>query len=199
MFGLQYNIYGLQDMFQPISENCVVMPNGTIEDWPNISTQSVKLPLMGDIQPRPTFLPSAVPKDLSERIIKFHSDPIVWWVSQILRFLFRTKPEAEKMFKDAEKEIGFVKPVVGIQVRRTDKLIWEAIYHSVDEYMKYVEEYFELWEIREGKTLENKRIFVASDDPKVLEEFQTKYPGMTVLAIVLKNQFFKQYFNIFKG
>ncbi len=75
---------------------------------------------------------------------------------------------------------GAFNPYVGIHVRRTDK-ISEASFHQVEEYMKYVEEYYEFLEIRERKTLDVKRVYVASDDPKVLEECRKKYPGRNLL------------------
>ncbi len=75
---------------------------------------------------------------------------------------------------------GAINPYVGIHVRRTDK-ISEASFHQVEEYMKYVEEYFEFLEIKERKTLDAKRVYVASDDPTVLEECRKKYPGWNLI------------------
>ena len=42
------------------------------------------------------------------------------------------------MLADMEKTMNFVQPIVGIHVRRTDKVGTEAAFHSVEEYMKYV-------------------------------------------------------------
>lgn len=43
------------------------------------------------------------------------------------------------MLQDAEASLsGFEKPIVGIHVRRTDKVGTEAAFHAVEEYMKYV-------------------------------------------------------------
>jgi len=54
-------------------------------------------------------------------------------------------------------------------------------FHSVDEYMKYVEEYFEQLEMKEGK-LSKKQVYVASDDPKVLAECRKKFPDYEFLG-----------------
>jgi glycoprotein 6-alpha-L-fucosyltransferase len=62
----------------------------------------------------------------------------VWWVSEFLRYILRTQPDTAKMLEDVEKSLEFAKPIVGIHVRRTDKVGTEAAYHSVEEYMKYV-------------------------------------------------------------
>jgi len=42
------------------------------------------------------------------------------------------------MLVEAEKDQGLSHPIVGIHVRRTDKVGTEAAFHSVEEYMKYV-------------------------------------------------------------
>jgi glycoprotein 6-alpha-L-fucosyltransferase len=48
------------------------------------------------------------------------------------------QPDTAKMLQEVEKNLEFAKPIVGIHVRRTDKINTEAAYHSVAEYMKYV-------------------------------------------------------------
>ena len=40
-----------------------------------------------------------------------------------------------------------------------------------------MDEYFERLEIKEGKPLDVKRVYVASDDAKVLSECRRKFPG----------------------
>jgi hypothetical protein len=40
-----------------------------------------------------------------------------------------------------------------------------------------VEEYFERLEVKDGKKLETKRVYIASDDPKVLSECRKKFTG----------------------
>jgi glycoprotein 6-alpha-L-fucosyltransferase len=60
----------------------------------------------------------------------------------------------------------FEGPVVGIHVRRTDKVGTEAAFHPVEEYMKYVEEWFAKYELNHPAS-GTRRVFVASDDPKV--------------------------------
>ena len=43
----------------------------------------------------------------------------------------------------------------------------EAAFHGVEEYMKYVEEYYQELEVRQGYPVETKRVYVATDEPKV--------------------------------
>lgn len=54
-------------------------------------------------------------------------------------------------------------------MRRTDKVGTEAAFHSIEEYMTGVEEYYNQREMVE--TIEKRRVFLASDDPKVIINF----------------------------
>ena len=60
-----------------------------------------------------------------------------------------------------------------VHIRRTDKLAAEASFHSVAEYMTYVEEYFGRVELRTPGV--KRRVFLASDDPTALPEAKKKY------------------------
>ena len=46
---------------------------------------------MRDMKSKPEFLPPAIPKDLADRIIRLHGDPVVWWVGQFLKYILRPK------------------------------------------------------------------------------------------------------------
>lgn len=59
-----------------------------------------------------------------------------------------------------------------VHIRRTDKVGTEAAFHSVDEYMSAVEEYFKQLALTETITV--KRIYLASDDPKVFSDIRNK-------------------------
>ena len=60
-----------------------------------------------------------------------------------------------------------------VQVRRTDKLNSEAAFHSIEEYMFWVELYYKRLSTKEK--IDKKRVFIATDDPSVLPEAQKKY------------------------
>ena len=193
--GWRYNRNGYEEIFQPLSETCRE-PSGQKNHWPGSKdSMVVEIPIIDSINPRPRLLPPAIPKDLSDRILRIHGDPIVWWVSQFLKYLLRPQAETAKMLADAEKDQGLTHPVVGVHVRRTDKVGTEAAFHSVEEYMKYVsestylrvyfpfiiligfqvDEYYDKLELKEGK-IEEKKVYVATDDPKVLAECRKKFP-----------------------
>ena len=81
------------------------------------------------------------------------------------------------MYEQAEIERDPFKPMVGIHIRRTDKIIEEAQYHGIEEYMTYVEEYFLRQEMKNGVIIFPKQVFIASDDPMVFAELRQKYPN----------------------
>jgi len=107
------------------------------------------------------------------------------------RYLFRAKPETEEMFRQRTNN---VKAMVAIQVRRTDKKT-EAFYQPIEAYMKHVEEYFEKIEIENETKLEEKRVYVASDDPNILDECKQKFPGFFFInELLFFSKEIKQFF-----
>lgn len=58
-------------------------------------------------------------------------------------------------------------------MRRTDKVGTEAAYHSIDEYMMHVENYYRALKLRQPDVVQ--RVYLASDDPTVITEAQKKY------------------------
>lgn len=69
------------------------------------------------------------------------------------------------MLDSGIKKLGFQKPIVGVHIRRTDKVGTEASLHTVDEYMRGVEDYY--LQLEMVQKVDKRRVFLASDDPKV--------------------------------
>ena len=61
-----------------------------------------------------------------------------------------------------------------VQVRRTDKIGTEAEFHSIEEYMVHVEEWYKQRAVTTGQQVEQKRVFLATDDRNLLEEARKK-------------------------
>jgi len=180
--GWRYNKKGFEDVFLPLSETCTDPGGSSRANWPGkADTQVVELPIVDSVSPRPPFLPPSVPKDLVDRIATIHGDPIVWWVSQFLLYLLRPQPHLSKLLSDTMDNFNFEHPIVGIHVRRTDKVGTEAAFHPVEEYMGHVLEWWREYELMHG-TQQVKRVYVASDDPKVLGECRKKYPSIEFLG-----------------
>jgi len=179
--GWRYNKKGFQDVFLPMSETCTNPEGSSRSGWPGKdSTQVVELPIVDSVNPRPPFLPPAVPADLVDRISRLHGDPIVWWVSQFLKYMLRPQPHLQEMLDTTVNNFNIEHPIVGIHIRRTDKVGTEAAFHPVEEYMKYVEEWFRKQELTNADI--KRRVYVASDDPKVLGECRKKYPEIEFLG-----------------
>lgn len=113
----------------------------------------ISLPPVDYVSPRPAFIPPAIPADLAPRLLRLHGDPVVWWVGEFLRYLLRPQPEMadylasvlSKSRQEALQQVHLLDPsgsadlpMVGIHVRRTDKIGTEAAFHPVSEYMAYV-------------------------------------------------------------
>ena len=59
-------------------------------------------------------------------------------------------------------------------MRRTDKVGTEAAFHSIEEYMVHVEEWYQQRAITTGIQVDQKRVFLATDDRLLLEEAKKK-------------------------
>lgn len=165
--GWRYHKGGWEEVFKPISDTCTTIDGSSHANWgsAHYNTQVVDLPIIDSLNPRPAHLPLAIPADIATRLKRLHGDPIVWWVGQFLKYLLRMQPETETIIEAGMHKLGFQNPIVGVHIRRTDKVGTEAALHEVGEYMKHVDEYYNQLEMI--KKVEKRRIFLASDDPKV--------------------------------
>ena len=59
-------------------------------------------------------------------------------------------------------------------MRRTDKIGTEAAFHSIEEYMVHVEEWYQQRFITTGHQVDQKRVFLATDDRQLLGEAKKK-------------------------
>lgn len=59
-------------------------------------------------------------------------------------------------------------------MRRTDKVGTEAAFHSIEEYMVHVEAWYQQRAITTGQYIDQKRVFLATDDRHLLEEAKKK-------------------------
>lgn len=137
---------------------------------------------MGDLRPiRPKFMPNAIPKDLGDRIMKLHGYPSAYWVSQMIKYIYKLQPDVQKSLEDKFASMGFKRPIVGIHVRRTDKITSrEGGFHKLEEYMNEVHEYYD--KLQMVQTVDKRRVYLATDDPAVIKEARTSYPDYEFLV-----------------
>uniref|UniRef100_A0A4W6EKY4 Alpha-(1,6)-fucosyltransferase n=1 Tax=Lates calcarifer TaxID=8187 RepID=A0A4W6EKY4_LATCA len=168
---------GWETVFLPVSNTCTDRSGATTGHWSGEAhdkdVQVVELPIVDSLHPRPPYLPLAIPEDLAPRLQRLHGDPSVWWVSQFVKYLVR--PQAW---------LGEGDPAdyrqAGVHVRRTDKVGTEAAFHPIEEYMLHVEEQFQ--HLARRVHVDKKRVYLATDDPSLLQEAKTKYPDYEFIS-----------------
>ncbi|XP_049774973.1 alpha-(1,6)-fucosyltransferase-like [Schistocerca cancellata] len=159
------------EVFQPLSNTCSHL---NASDFPGALRDRlvVWLGAARGFLAHTTFHPPAVPADLLPTVRLFHGAPHAWWVGQVLTYLMRLQPRSDQLVRAALRRLNFTRPIVGIHVRRSDKLFHEAKYHAVDEYMAAVEDIYETLEITNGSGA--RKIYVATDDVTVFDEINKK-------------------------
>ncbi|CAK9293615.1 unnamed protein product [Gordionus sp. m RMFG-2023] len=209
----KYDSLGFEHEFLPLSA-CSSHEEG--EDRPvewrgdEIAQQDeprvIILPIIDIMSPQSQFLPLSIPSDLSQIVSTFHSRPHVWWVAQFASFVIRPTPHltkiAEALYDTIHQDSNpsksnrspFQHPIVGIHVRRTDKIGTEASFHDISEYMKHVDDYFDILDLKRiynSSILSSsptqiskiqRRVYIATDDINVLNEATKKYPHYIVLG-----------------
>ncbi|CAF3629186.1 unnamed protein product [Adineta steineri] len=121
-------------------------------------------------------MPMAIPEDLSERLIRLHGNPFVWFTGQLMKYLLRPQAWLTQFLEEKYNTLQFETPIVGIHVRRTDKVGTEAAFHDISEYMKYVEDYYIIYKYQNPNINVSKRVYIATDEPLVFDDARTKYP-----------------------
>ena len=182
--GWRYSPSGWETFFKPLSETCTNRDGANSRSWgpPSVidSVQVVELPIVDSLHPRPPFMPLAIPEDLAPRLTRLHGHPIVWWIGQFLKYMLRPQPDLQKDIDETKERLGFKSPIVGVHVRRTDKVGTEAAFHSMEEYMLHVDNFYEMLEKRQA--VAQRRIYLATDDPNLLMEAKQKFHQYEIIS-----------------
>lgn len=137
-------------------------------------------------QSTPPYLPLRIPKYLYKELTRYHGDPPTWWMGHLVSYLIRPQPWLSIKISEAQRRIGLQSPIAGIHIRRTDKIKSEAAYHDLTEYMVHVADWFGKESMKRQRMkmppLEKKRVYIASDDPTVLDEARNRYPDYEFLG-----------------
>ena len=64
-------------------------------------------------------------------------------------------------------------------MRRTDKINTEAAFHSIGEYMYWVDLYYN--KLERVQTVEQRRVYLATDDSNLLPEAKEKYVSVVFM------------------
>ncbi|CAH8536089.1 unnamed protein product [Schistosoma rodhaini] len=149
------------------------------------------------------WLPHVLPIDMNEELLRLHEAPYVWFAGQLAAYILRPKPKFSELINATLKSFkASGDPVVGVHIRRTDKIILEAKFHNLSEYMEQVDKFFDrqnadhlvmskrhdlngekLGSISEESigrknALRAKRsVYLATDDPNVFTQFSYNHPN----------------------
>lgn len=185
------NLYGdntWDDVFQPVSETCTLNTGSSHGDWKDHydaadPIQVIHVPKSKDIKIFPGYFIPAIPDDLASRLIKVSGDPAAWWISQFAKFVLRFTPLVQQMVENRATFLNISSgPIVGVHIRRTDKLESEAEYYALDEYMEAVSNYYDRLETARPEAKIIRRVFIATDDPTAIEEAKLNYPKYEIVG-----------------
>ncbi|KAE9417209.1 hypothetical protein Angca_004181 [Angiostrongylus cantonensis] len=184
--GWRYSEKGWLGTFLPIT-NCkyddVVRVSIFIEQYSITSkARIVRLGIIDFFPDKPEFLPLSIPRPISEELLKLHSNPPVFFIGQFLWYLMRSAEDLTKLLNTSISLIPYVTssgPIVGLQIRRTDKIGTEAAFHDVDEYIQWAEIWYKIQERRRDGNI-TRRVFVATDEPSVFLDIKRKFPHYEV-------------------
>jgi glycoprotein 6-alpha-L-fucosyltransferase len=163
------------NIFKPITSKCQYfdkISNKMVENIPMKNNTVIYRKIM-----------NSLPKEFGPEIIKLVESPISWFTSQFVGYIMRPQKRLIKYLEDYKKDINYSHPIVGIHVRRTDKVSYaEALFHDIDEYMISVESFYNKLELTSD--IKRKLVYVASDDPTVLPQFIERYPEYEFIGSV---------------
>ncbi|CAG7832435.1 unnamed protein product [Allacma fusca] len=135
-----------------------------------------------------------IPKGLLNIIKMNHEDPFLWYLGQFIKFTIKNSKKMQRVIAASARGMNIIgkTPVVGLHVRRTDK-IFEASdsYHELGDYMKIAGEYFDTFHELDASP---RTVYIASDDHTVLEKAKTSYtlPVWRILGLTSHTTFYNQ-------
>ncbi|CAH8517708.1 unnamed protein product [Schistosoma intercalatum] len=128
----------LHQSMLPLSDKCSYLDSDNRSD-------NIECPLVRKAFTDPKWLPYALPIDMSEELLRLHEAPFVWFGGQLAAYIMRLKPQLAQLINVTLKSFKTSgDPVVGVHIRRTDKLVLEAKFHDLSEYMEHVDNFFDL-------------------------------------------------------
>ncbi|XP_078493474.1 alpha-(1,6)-fucosyltransferase-like isoform X1 [Ciona intestinalis] len=169
----------LKKFLQPYSKNC----SPRTGDWKEVETFSdLKVNELSYIFSEHCTMPalrrySAFTDELWNSIELFHGNPKAWLAGRLVRYITRPTQELFDAMNKSAARIDFTRPIVGLHIRRSDKLTLVGEYarsHTFSEYMKHVEEWYGKHEMRKAmegsRNKVERRVYLATDDPGIWNE-----------------------------
>ncbi|XP_054166656.1 alpha-(1,6)-fucosyltransferase-like [Oppia nitens] len=162
-------------LFQPFSQTCSSPDGHNRTDWGSgdqLDTyQVLYYPIIDYISPIPEFLPLVIPEQIADVVIRQSGEPFIWFIGQVLNYIMRPSNKMTEYLHKFKRDNSIAHPIVGLHVRRTDKIGTEAKMHSLDEYMYFVDDYYNKLDVRNARKGVDKKVerlvYLATDEPEV--------------------------------
>ncbi|XP_064462438.1 alpha-(1,6)-fucosyltransferase-like [Ornithodoros turicata] len=119
-----------------------------------------------------------LPLTVADTLVANHGTPYAWWYGQIMAYILRLQDSTRRKIDMFKRAHDFEHPIVGIHIRRTDKLR-EAAYHETEQYMSHVVEFY--LKLSLTRPLTKRRVFVATDEPMVITQLEERFPKYTFI------------------
>ncbi|CAH1790373.1 unnamed protein product [Owenia fusiformis] len=167
----------------PPSDTCANHPLTDIQDWSTIETPEkslvntlrITLPDKGPKKSLHLFTAFSVPPRFAG-ISKKHRIPELWMVGQYVRYLIQPTKKLRQFISNVVSKIGFRTPVVGLHIRRGDK-VREVKPTPLNKYFDEINQYFLT------RNYDTKLVFLATDDKNVFNDCRDKYKQYTFIQL----------------
>ncbi|CAH1776245.1 unnamed protein product [Owenia fusiformis] len=172
------------------SDTCANHPLKDVQNWTAVknpeaslvNTLKINVPhgKLKEWSPHEALHPYKVPSRFASIALE-HQLPELWMVAQYIRYLIQPTEVLKQHISDVVTKIGFRRPIIGVHVRRGDKVapgpLKEADLTPLTKYMNEIDKF--VLQTQTNKT--RYAIFVATDDVHVLNEARNTYEQYTFI------------------
>ena len=111
------------------------------------------------------------------KLAKYHSDPAAFINGHFVSYVMRYKNDSDfyRRLQAAKQRMNVPHPYVGVQIRRSDKYT-EADFYAVEDYMKHVEEFWEIYFLKHPDRVNTtqRAVYLASDEGSIFRDIRTR-------------------------
>ncbi|XP_060562372.1 alpha-(1,6)-fucosyltransferase-like isoform X2 [Ruditapes philippinarum] len=163
------------EMLLPLSNTCTSPTNQTAAKvvFSVFGTDDIPV-IKASFQTNYFDLQRTIPSYLTNVIDHFHSNPSLWWAGQIATFILRPSKNFNLLIEKSKAELGFQNITVGLLVQIKNKQT-QAIHCNFNEYINLVEKWYMAYERKSGLSGIQRRIYIATDEPSVVEKAKQLY------------------------
>ncbi|CAH1787662.1 unnamed protein product [Owenia fusiformis] len=160
------------------------LDNSSIE---KSNVQVVRLILMTNALIKNKTRPRPLPENLMDssalwnKLTQLHQSPALWVIGQLMGYLIQPSPSFSQQLEDLKRAIGFVHPIIGVHIRRGDK-ITEADPIPTYKYIERIEAYINQLGYRTSND-KVPSIFFASDNRKLIGQIKQHYTQYNIIHV----------------